>query len=410
MVIPSRQTQSIMKKLPIIIILGFFLSACKDDNAATPLLGDPNPPGTVSNVKITPEPGGANISYTLPKSRNLSYVVAEITTRQGQTRTFKSSFYTNQIRVEGLGDESEHEVRLYAVNGAEVRSEPVAVKFKPTLPPYLKVFRTLQLIGDFGGIRLTYLNPDKQSLQAILIGPDSLGRFRQINAATLHEEIGRVNFRGLKDVETEFGMYLEDHWGNRTDTMRVTLKPLFEVQLDKSKFRTYKMPNDPVLVTDWNVAVAFAFDGRWSSVWNAPYDGNGNGWLNISTDQRGLDPTWITFDMGTRAKLSRFRINHYYRYINRGMRKYEIWGSNDPAPDGSWDSWTKLVTYEQKKPSGLGYEVYNDADAAAWLLGDQADFPLDAQPMRYIRVRCLENWQGTGDLSFSEITLYGQPM
>lgn len=399
-----------MKKFPIILSLGALLFSCKEEKPLTPLANDPNPPGQVANVQITPEPGGAHISYALPKSQNLSYISAEVTTRQGTVRTFKSSFYTNQIRIEGLGDESEYEVRLYSVNGAEVRSEPVVKKFTPTLPPYLKVFKTLQLLGDFGGIRLTYLNPDKQSLQAILIGPDSLGRIKQINAATLGEEAGRVNFRGLKDQETRFGMYLEDRWGNRTDTLFATLTPLFETQLDKSKFRIYRMPNDSKLVDQWNISVGFAFDGKWSSVWGSPYDGNGNNWLNISTDQLTVDPTWITFDMGTKNKLSRFRVNHYYRYINRGMKRYEIWGSNDPNPDGSWDSWTKLISYEQKKPSGLPYETYNDADAAAWLLGDQADFPLTAPAVRYLRIRCLENWQGTGDLSFSEITLYGQPM
>jgi len=399
-----------MKKFPIIILLGTLLFSCKEEKPLSPMLTDANPPGQVSNVDIKPEPGGATISYVLPKSQNLSYIVAEIKTPDGRLRTYKSSFYTNQLRVEGLGDESEYEVRIYSVNGAEVRSEPVVKKFTPTEPPYLKVFKSLNMFAAFGGVGVTYLNPDNQSLQAILIGPDSLGRISQLNATTLDQEAGNATFRGLKDEETVFGMYLEDRWGNRSDTTFATITPLFEKMLDKSKFRPYKMPNDPILVNQWNVAIEFAFDGKWSSVWASPYDGNGNNWQNVSTNTKGLDPTWITFDMGVQSKLSRFRLNHYYRYSNGAMRRYEIWGSNNPAPDGSWASWTKLVDYEQKKPSGLPVEVYNDADATAWLLGDQKDFPLDAPAVRYIRVRCLESWMGMADLSFSEITLFGQPM
>ncbi|MGE7777546.1 DUF5000 domain-containing lipoprotein [Chitinophaga sp. NPDC101104] len=401
-----------MKKLIAfsISLSALIISACREEHPLGPLYDDPTPPGLVSNVKVTATPGGALLTYSLPKDKNLLYVVAEVQTRAGVLRQFKSSFHTNQIKIQGLGDTSEYKVKLYSVNGAEVRSAAVETGIKPLLPPFMSVFKTLKLVADFGGVRLDYINPEKQTLEVVLLGPDSLKKFSQINITNVSADTGYHNFRGLPAEKAKFGVFLRDRWGNVSDTLLAELTPYFEKQLEKNKFRSNHLPGDGKLSVQWNITYESIWDGRWSSDFNMPYDGSGNNWMNLDTNEPGLAPVSVTIDMGVKAQLSRFRINHYYRYIHKDMKRYEIWGSNNPAPDGSWDSWTLLTTYEQKKPSGLGYAVYNDEDAQAWVKGDQGDIPSNKPAVRYIRIRCLENWLGNGNLSLTELTLWGQPL
>ena len=66
-------------------------------------------------------------------------------------------------------------------------------------------------------------------------------------------------------------------------------------------------------------------------------------------------PQWFTFDLGVKARLSRFKFHHQYNtahYVAGDPKVMEVYGSNNPNPDGSWDSWI-LGTFESIKPSGL---------------------------------------------------------
>ena len=110
-------------------------------------------------------------------------------------------------------------------------------------------------------------------------------------------------------------------------------------------------------------------------------------------------PMWITFDLGVTAQLSRIglwqRPNEWI-YLQNNVRKFEIWGSINPASDGSWDSWTKIVEHTVIKPSGLpvGQTTQDDKDAA--VAGEQMTVPLDAPRVRYIRVKILRTWTDGG--------------
>lgn len=381
---------------------------CREEEIG-PIENDPTPPGQVSNMRAEALPGGARITYTLPASRNLLYVAAELSTRQGQLRQFKASYYTNELTIDGLGDTAAYEVKLYSVNKSEKRSEPVTVTIHPLPPPYTTTFKTFKLSADFGGINLQFSNPTGADLVIGLCGKDSAGNFGLLDNYYTNLKEGNYTFRGLPAEKARYGVFIRDKWGNTSDTLFEELTPLFEKMLDKSKFREIKLPGDgPVYTTEWNIALRNCWDGKWSSDFSLPYDGSGNNWLNVSTDgPYDGTPVYITIDLGVSAQISHFRLNHYYRYINKAPRKYELWGTNNPPADGSWNNWTKILEYEQVKPSGQPGEQYNDADAENWLRGDQANFPQGLPPFRYIRFRCLENWMGNGNLSFSEITFWG---
>jgi hypothetical protein len=262
---------------------------------------------------------------------------------------------------------------------------------------------------DFGGVNLKFTNPDGADLVIGLYGKDSLGRFGLLENYYTNLKEGNYTYRGLPAELALYGVFIRDKWSNFSDTLFSELTPLYEKMLDKSKFREVRFPGDgPVYTTEWNISLSYAWDGKWSSSFPNPYDGSGNNWLNVSTDAAFNAPAvHVTIDLGESAHISRFRLNHYYRYINKDMRKYEIWGCDKPPADGSWTGWTKILSYEQIKPSGLPGEQYTDADAAAWVKGDQDNFPSGLPAFRYIRIRCLENWMGNTNLCFSEITFWG---
>jgi hypothetical protein len=122
-------------------------------------------------------------------------------------------------------------------------------------------------------------------------------------------------------------------------------------------------------------------------------------------------PQWFTYDMGVSVKLSRMswfmRQGFYYNLHN--PRKVEIWGTNNPSPDGSFANWELLAAYEQKKPSGLPNGQLSNADNEAAAAGETITFPLNTPQVRYIRFKTLRNWSDGTYVNFNEIMMWGAP-
>ncbi|SHG30271.1 DUF4998 domain-containing protein [Pedobacter caeni] len=167
--------------------------------------------------------------------------------------------------------------------------------------------------------------------------------------------------------------------------------PVFERQADKSKFREYILPGDARDAHGWKM----------TNLWNEDYNPKGFATTN------GI-PQWFTFDMGTSVSLSRFKTwqsnDRLYRAEN--VRKFEIWGSDAPNPDGSWTSWTKLLTCESLKPSGLPGTESNAIDEAYARAGEEFIFPEGLPKLRYIRIKVLETWGGADFMTMAELTFW----
>ncbi|RKO73403.1 DUF5126 domain-containing protein [Sphingobacterium puteale] len=395
-----------MKKIYILVfgLISLVGQACKEE-FNRPLEENGSATATVSNVTVKNTPGGAILTYNLPGDANLLYAVAEVETKNGKMSYFKSSAYKDKIEIIGLPDEKPRTIKVFTVNKSEVKSAPVEVTINPLTPPYLHVLRNLKMAADFGGVNIQFKNETEADLAFTLERLEPDGNYRREKDYYSRLKAGSYTFRGIEAEEAKFALYVRDRWENISDTLYATLTPLYEMKLDKSKFRDLTLDGDSFIYTDqWHIAKRYAWDDTWSSDFNNPY---GN-WLNVTTNEpNNGQPTHITIDLGVKAKLSRFRINHYYRFIDRGMKRYEIWGRSDQPKDGSWDGWTKMISYEQKKPSGLSGESYTAADKEVWLAGDNGDFPAEIPAVRYIRVKCLENWVGTTNLNFAEITFWG---
>lgn len=362
-----------------------------------PLSNDGTPPGPVSKIQVENLPGAVRLQYTLPPDTDLLYVRAEYTTREGVIRESKATYYDNHITLVGFADTSAYEVRLYAVDEGENASVPATVTVHPLKPPYQTVLDSLRMLPDFGGINVSFVNPGRDNIAILVLSNDSLGHFVPFNTYYTNLVAGNFSTRGFDSVQTTFGICVRDRWNNISDTVMVSLTPFFEMKLDRTKMHGVALPGDAPLGYGGNIA--YLFDGVLTN----------NGYYHTSDDARM--PQWFTFDLGTTAKLSRLtwwmRQGFYYSLHN--PRNVEIWGSNNPPSDGSWDGWILLATHEQIKPSGLPAGQLSQADNDAAAAGETITFSLDAPPVRYIRFKTLRNWSDGTYVNFNELALWGQP-
>lgn len=374
-----------------------------------PLCDDPTAPALVTNIRVENREGLAKIMYTVPEDDNLLYVQAEYVGTNGEPIETKASYYVDSIVVNGFADTAEHEVKLYSVSKCGAKSEPVLVTVKPEEAPIFKVFRSLKIENSFGGFRITAANPTGDNIGIIVLSQNEFKEYEVDNYKSVYITAGETDIlakiRGMDTVTQRLGFYIQDRWGNSSDTLYQDVTPIYETELDKSKFKTYALPGDAPQVTN-GARLEYAWDDR-------------TGWPYTSfTDQTsgGSNPHIITFDMGVTGKLSLIWIRPYpeldpqqYYYLTT-LKRFEIYGSTNPSTNGDLDnSWTLLDSFEVIKPSGTAYGKDTDLDRETAAAGFNFEIPLNAPKVRYLRIRCLENWAGGTAQSINEITVYGDP-
>ncbi len=378
--------------------------ACqKELGFKSPSGSDSSVPGTVSNVKVENLDGKAKVIYKLPADQNLLYVLGEYTLPSGVTAQAKASLYKDTLLLEGFADTLEHEVKLYSVSRNEVRSEPITVKVKPKEAAFWKVFKTIVVENAFGGYNLKAKNPSRDDISIMVMKKNVFNEFEVDNFKSVFTRTDSIvsKIRGLDTIDYQFGIYVKDKWGNKSDTIYTSVKPIFEEQLPSANFRGFSLPGDAPQVTN-GARLEYAWDGRFGWPWTS-FTHQING---------GPDPHMITFDTGVMAKISRIWIRPYPEgskwYYLTTMRRFEIYGSVNPSLSGALDnSWTLLGKYEVKKPSNLPYGTDNAEDQATASAGFSWDVDNNAPEVRYIRIRCLENFAGGTAQSINEIKVYG---
>lgn len=387
------------KLLSSIFALTVLLSCNKTD--INGVLGDNKvPPGAVRIAQVQNQNGQAKIFYSLPDNDDLLYVKAVYSIANGQTREVISSTYTNNLTVDGFADTQSHEVTLFAVNKSEVASEPVTVTVTPLTPPFKLAFDELQASATFGGVRLNTINKFKATLVIVPL-VDALGNGEWVNLDNVYTQDSLINssVRGLPPVSRDFAFYIRDRWLNRSDTLKVRLTPLEENLLNKDLFNALNLPGD----------AAFAFNTTMNMAWDNRADQNQ--WPCLYTEENAGSPQTISFSLGNAAKLSRIVIyprsesNSYY--FKGNVKDFEMWGSNDPNINGSWDSWTKLMTCNVVKPSGSPAGTDTGADVTYARAGWSFDFPVDAPKYKYLRLRNLRNWSSSYWMQIGQISVWG---
>lgn len=346
--------------------------------------------------------GGARIRYSIPNDPSILYVSAVFKSHEGKEREQKASIYKNYIDLEGFGDTSEYEVKLYTVNKAETRSEATNLTIKPLTPPIQHVFNSLEIIEDFGGINAKFANEEEKGFIFFTLYKNEEGEWQNYDRLFTSAKFRDYSVRGLPPDPTDFAFCFRDEWGNTSDTLFKNLVPLYEEMLDKKLWEAYPLSSD-----------TYTVQGGWgpiSNIWDGDYVSLAN--LYYQATSGAQMPNWFTIDLGKKSKFSRMVVFQVpterptYAYNYGTPRNYEVWGSNDPTDD--WDSWTLLIECESIKPSGSPVGERTPEDSAYALAGENYNFAPETEAYRYIRFKTLRSWTGAQNLMLTQLDLYGQ--
>ncbi|SFC47374.1 protein of unknown function [Parapedobacter composti] len=381
--------------------MGFQLLGCQEKLEPAPSRQGEKP-APVTTYEVVSIAGGAIITYELPNSRDLRYVKAVYTLADGKVRENRASIYQNRLMVDGFAAAGDYTVNLVAVGVGEVESDPTPLTITALTPPYLKTLESLTQEGNldatFGGVRLRFENETEAPIVIHVLAKDDEGQWESARSFYTRLAGGVFNVRGYPAEEREFGVFITDRWNNRSDTLTGVFLPIFEEMMDKSLFGEHNLPGDT-----WQAHSGFRTP-------EVLWDGNDRVASTIFHTAPGTGmPQHFTFNMGVKATLSRFlmysRLDHEYRFNH--PRIFELWGSNDPNPDGSWESWTKVGTFESIKPSGSPLGEQTNDDIAYARAGEEFDVNFQEEPYQYWRWRTLETWGRNSDVALGELTFFG---
>lgn len=398
----------IMKKNILIIFITLFLVNCSEEVwRGIPTDQNAPAPPRVTDVEITPTPGGADITYKLPESDNLLYVMAEYSIK-GKIYEKKSSFYSNSLLIEGFPDTCEYNIKLYSVSRDGVKSSPYNTSVTPLTPPIVSTLNSIEMNPTFGGVRVRFNNDNESDIKISILTTDSIGDLYTAETYYTKRKEGVFSIRGFDAEERMFGIYILDRWNNYSDTIFTEITPWFEEKLDKLKFKSLILPTDTY---EPHASSTYTLDKLWNDVWGTSEAFHTKPNTNI--------PQWFTFDMGQSARLSRFKLHHRLaggngsgsdgQYSAGAPQMWEVYGSNNPKPDGSWDdSWTLLGKFESIKPSGDPKWTTEDIQYAT-VDGEDCEFD-DVGVYRYLRFKINKVWGGVTYIYLSELTFWGEIM
>jgi hypothetical protein len=386
------------------------LSCSEDFRLGQPPV-DSIPPSPLSNVNVTPMPGGARITYEIPKETDISYVKGEFLF-QNTKKVVRASVYDDFLIVEGLGSVEPVDITLFVVDHSENVSTPVLKTFIPETPPLKTLYTSLELAPDFAGINLKWDNPLAIEIGITLFVADSFGVMQKAGTKFFDIRQGNYSFRGFDAVENRFGVSFSDRWGNLSDTTYVVLTPLFEKQLDRSKHRQLIMPFDNTTTFSSSTGFEKLFDGV--------KNGNNNFWHTREGDATILIPYHFTLDLGMNATLSRFmlwnRVTGNWEYILHNLKEFEVWATSSyrqSMPDEYWQGddwksdWKYLGYFITQKPSGNDNTTVTAEDLTVARAGYEFYIPLETGTVRYLRFAVNKTWGNTNATSIQELEFFG---
>ena len=387
----------VLRKLSMILCFGIMISflSCEDkDDVAVPSL---------VHVVVKNIPEGARISYKVPEGSDIASINVEFD-GDGEKESFDIASHPSNFTLTNLPT-NERMLKLYAVNSRGISSRiGDEVKINPLLKTeiaYLNtVLNSVRMTPTLGGLDIDFLNSAKKDLTFNLSYKNSTGQW--VNYTPLiksSKEIGSIVLGEFtsKDVK----LFLSDKDSNKSTLKEFTIVPANVIKLDKTKFKSGRLPGD----ADFSGGYPIEF------LWNNDTATH----LTYKTDIVAL-PHTFTVDLGQVFKLTRIHMHYYARwgvftYNFNDPKVYEIYGSNSPAVDGTWDSWKFLVKCEKFKPSGKPLGEWTPEDEAYNFAGETFKFPTPHVGYRYLRFKVLETWAHKAPdvvaSQFSEITPFG---
>jgi hypothetical protein len=178
------------------------------------------------------------------------------------------------------------------------------------------------------------------------------------------------------------------------ETRTVTTN-LTETLIPRDKFKNAALPGDFYTPSGSSTAIEKAWNGVGYAT---AYD---NCFCLLQTTPM---PFYFTIDLGSTVILNRLKIYPHSSGIYTGSfpRFFEVWGSDDPPEDGSFDNWHKIGEWEISKPSGYG-EGFDVGDITnedrEWIMNGgnyhvevTAETPDASVPVKYLRIKVINTF------------------
>ena len=288
------------------------------------------------------------------------------------------------------------EVKLIAVDRSRNESTPVPATINPLEPSVITISKTMSLVADFGGVHAYWSNPTRAEVSVTVLKEDNNKEYVPVKTFYSTMVAGEGAQRGMDTIPGNFAIYIQDRWGNRSETKKFTLTPIFETKFDRLKFKAVSLPGDEP--SAWGWVLTNIFDGIVGD--QGFHTGNGTGrW-----------PHAFTIDLGVTGKISRiieWQRQSTYIYMHGNLKKFEVYGSPTLDASGSWASWTLLMTCNSIKPSGLPIGQVSAEDKAWAAAGEEfLNSPMNPK-VRYIRIKGIQSWSDGDFLHVSELAFYG---
>lgn len=199
-----------------------------------------------------------------------------------------------------------------------------------------------------------------------------------------------------------------DIFYSSSSTCVATVPESILIELSKSLFSSLFLPGDATAA-----AAGLDVSKTWDGINQEDYTTR-----FVSGATAPDTPQSVTIDLGQSARLDTFVYWNYgddittpgtrLHYSATHMHHFQIWGSKEPAIDGSWESWTLLGDFTVTKPSESPVGVETEEDREKALAGFQFKFAEDLPEVRYIRLKNLGNWDGvTYTFDIQEIAVTG---
>jgi hypothetical protein len=250
----------------------------------------------------------------------------------------------------------------------------------------------------------------------LLVDTANTGKWELLH--TFYTMADHISFirRELEAKEQKFGVVIRDRWSNKSDTVSEFVTPMEEIRLNKATWSNAKLPTDTWYATENNYYPL-------ESLWNG--DESASNSIFASPGASPI-PQHFTISLGYKASISRMRLwprRNYELYVGAYPRELELWGSDDPPGDGSWDNWYLLGKWEVFKPSGYGdgrdvgtitaedNDYFHNNQEYELVFTDEIDDPYRA--VSFIRFKAISTF-GTyltetkqGSIIIAELSLWG---
>lgn len=349
-------------------------------NLRTKLIWNPSPDPNISHYMVSWNNGNKTMRVEATSNSVQDSIVAIVP----DLAEYVYSFTVTSMDKDGnksIGQQV-HNVRVYGSNYQSI----LLNRLPNVQSPY-------EMTND-GQLRLKFAVADSMNVTTRVSYETIAGEQKNLYLSNKDNNLILPNYKYGTAIRYRSGYAPEAHAIDTIYTLTDAVYPTVLRLANKALFKAFALPSDAG--TGWGWVL--------SNIWNYSYDEPG-----YHSDDSGM-PASFTIDMGQNYTLAKVKMWQRMSsvYDSGNPKTIEIWGSNTPAADGTWDSWTKLGAYTITKPSGSPRGTNTDEDIRVAKNGHDLEITAVEKSVRYLRFKVLETWGGNNYVHIIEITPFSK--